>query len=247
MELKDKLLARDEIEVARQVQLALLPREHPRLPGWSIWSYMRPANDVGADLVDYIDLASRGLGIALGDVSGKGLGAALLTAKLQATLRALLPGHPSLAALGGELNSILHRDGLDNRFATLFFFEIQPGKGEVRYLNAGHNPPFVAREDRVEPLAASSLPLGMMGQVEYAEGRVSLEPGDVLLIYSDGVTEARNPEEEEFGEQRLRALLPLIRPLPADQAGLRILHEVNAFLAGERNHDDLSLIVALRV
>jgi phosphoserine phosphatase RsbU/P len=247
MELKDKLLARDEIEVARQVQIALLPREHPRFAGWSIWSYMQPANDVGADLVDYIDLGRRGLGVVLGDVSGKGLGAALLTAKLQATIRALLPGHPSLASLGAELNTILHRDGLDNRFATLFFFEIEEGKGEIHYLNAGHNPPFVVREESVEPLAASALPLGMMQHVEYAEGHLSLAPGDMLLVYSDGLTEARNAGDEEFGEQRLRALLPLIRPLPVDQAGLRILHEVNVFLAGERPHDDLSLIVALRV
>lgn len=99
MELKEKLLARDEIAVARQVQLALLPRDHPEPAGWSLWSYMRPVNDVGADLVDYLDLGPRRFGVVLGDVAGKGLGAALLTAKLQATLRALVPDCASLGSL----------------------------------------------------------------------------------------------------------------------------------------------------
>ncbi len=246
LELKDKLLARDEIEVARQVQLALLPQEHPRIEGWWLWSYMRPANDVGADLVDYIDLGEGRLGVVLGDVAGKGLGAALLTAKLQATLRALLPGCRSLSDLGARLNGILHRDGLENRFATLFYFEIDPGGGRVRYLNAGHNPPFLLRADGLQALPASSLPLGMMPAVSCTEGHIELRPGDLLVIYSDGLTEARNALEEEFGEARLRALLPRIRSLSPEQAGLRVLGEVNAFLGAERPHDDLSLIVALR-
>src|SRR2546425_3758516 len=109
LELKDKLLARDEIEIARQVQLALLPSRHPQPDGWSLWSFMRPANDVGADLVDYIELPEGRLGVVLGDVAGEGLGAALLTAKLQATLRALVPPCPALSGLGPQMNDILHR------------------------------------------------------------------------------------------------------------------------------------------
>ena len=160
LELKDKLLARDEIEVARQVQLALLPSRHPRLEGWSVWSFTRPANDVGGDLVDYLELDEGRLGIALGDVAGKGLGAALLMAKLQATLRAAAPDAPSLAALGERLNAILLRDGLANRYATLFYFEIAPGSGHVRSLNAGHNPPLALRVSGIESLRAASPPLG---------------------------------------------------------------------------------------
>src|SRR5436309_7523262 len=150
LELKDKLLARDEIEIARQVQLALLPARHPQPDGWSLWSFMRPANDVGADLVDYIELPGERLGVVLGDVAGKGLGAALLTAKLQATLRALVPGRPSLSDPGAEMNDILHRDGIDNRFVTLFYLEVRAGSGRLRYLNAGHNPPFVLRDRTTE-------------------------------------------------------------------------------------------------
>src|SRR5881296_2993922 len=155
LELKDKLLARDEIEIARQVQLALLPARHPQPDGWSLWSFMRPANDVGADLVDYIELPGERLGVVLGDVAGKGLGAALLTAKLQATLRALVPGRPSLSDLGAEMNEIVHRDGIDNRFVTMFYFELQAGNGGLRYLNAGHNPPLVQRAQSTESLMAS--------------------------------------------------------------------------------------------
>src|SRR2546427_4950057 len=188
LELKDKLLARDEIEIARQVQLALLPSRHPQPDGRSVWSFMRPANDVGADLVDYIELPEGRLGVVLGDVAGKGLGAALLTAKLQATLRALVPGCPSLSELGAQMNDILHRDGIDNRFVTLFYLEMRPGSGALRFVNAGHNPPFVLRAQATESLMASAIPLGMMGGTTYLEGDLKLEPGDLLVAYSDGLT-----------------------------------------------------------
>ena len=207
---------------------------------------MRPANDVGADLVDYIDLPNDRLGVVLGDVAGKGLGAALLTAKLQATLRALVPGCPSLSDLGAQMNEIVHRDGIDNRFVTLFYFELQPGHGSLRYLNAGHNPPLVQRARSTESLMASAIPLGMMAGTTYAEGKVKLDPGDMLVVYSDGLTEARNDRDEEFGSERLQALLPRLRGLTAEQSVGVIIDEVNAFLGRERAHDDLSLVVLVR-
>jgi hypothetical protein len=191
LELRDKLLARDEIEVARQVQLALLPTHLPSPDGWTIWSHTRPANDVGGDLVDYFDFESGGVAVALGDVAGKGLGAALLMAKLQATFRALAPRADSLAELGRGLNTILYRDGMENRFATLFCFRVDPGRSRLRYLNAGHNPPLLARLQRLDSLPASSQPLGMLPDSTYSEGSVDLEPGDLLLVYSDGLVEAR--------------------------------------------------------
>jgi phosphoserine phosphatase RsbU/P len=246
LELKDKLLVRDEIEIARQVQLALLPGRHPQPVGWSLWSFMRPANDVGADLVDYIELPEDRLGVVLGDVAGKGLGAALLTAKLQATLRALVPTLPSLSDLGAQMNDILHRDGIDNRFVTLFYVEMNPGNGRLRYLNAGHNPPFVWRAGATETLQASAIPLGMMAGTTYAEGTLALEPGDILVAYSDGLTEARDARDEEFGPDRLQALLPRLRGLTAEQAVSLIIDRVNVFLGSERPHDDLSLVVLVR-
>jgi hypothetical protein len=246
LELKDKLLARDEIEVARQVQLALLPREHPELEGWRVWSAMRPANDVGGDLVDYLDLGDGRCGVVLGDVAGKGMGAALLAAKLQATLRALAPGSPSLADLGGRLNRILFRDGLDNRFATLFYVELRPGSGTVRYLNAGHNPPFHLSTSGAAVLPASSIPLGMMPEAPGSEEARDLAPGDLLVAYSDGLTEARGPSGEEFGIERLRDALSTIRGLAPEEAGGRLLEIVDRFLGAEKPQDDLSIVVVAR-
>jgi hypothetical protein len=247
LELKDKLLARDEIELARQVQLALLPSRHPQPDGWRIWSHTRPANDVGGDLVDSMLLESGEVGVALGDVAGKGLAAALLMAKLQATLRAIAPEIPSLGDLGAALNQILCRDGLENRFATLFYLILRPGSPAVRYLNAGHNPPCLARDGAVEPLSASARPLGMLPGGTYLEGRVELSPGDLLIVYSDGLVEARNGQDEEFGTERLFDLARRARGQSAAACGERLLAEAERFLDGKRAHDDLSLVVVERL
>lgn len=248
LELKDKLLAHDEIAVARQVQLALLPSVDPRLPGYDLWSHTRPANDVGGDLIDYLDEPlPRTLGVALGDVAGKGLGAALLMAKLQASLRATAPGCPKLADLGERLNRTLHRDGLDNRFATLFYAELpRHGPGSLRYLNAGHNPPLLVRASGIETIEPGGRPLGMFADSPYTEGRVELQPYDLLIVYSDGLVEARNAADAEFGIERLRGLAPALRALSAAEAGARLLAEVDQFLAGARPQDDLSLILIRR-
>ena len=245
LELKDKLVARDEIAIAREVQLALLPTSHPKTDGWSIWGYTRPANDVGGDLVDYLELDDR-LGVALGDVAGKGLGAALLMAKLQATLRATAPDAACLATLGDRLNTILLRDGIDNRYATLFYLELAPGSGRVRYLNAGHNPPCLLRVAGLEMLPAICPPIGMLSTARFAESTLEVAAGEMLIAYSDGLTEARNGAEEEFGTARLTAIAAGLRGLDAQEAGARILAEVDAFQGGARTHDDLSLVILAR-
>lgn len=245
LELKDKLVARDEIEIAREVQLALLPKGHPKIAGWSVWGYTRPANDVGGDLVDYIDLDNR-LGVALGDVAGKGLGAALLMAKLQATLRATVPDASTLAILGERLNTILLRDGIDNRYATLFYMELSPGSGRVRYLNAGHNPPCLLRASGLEMLPAICPPIGMLSHARFAESTLEIAPGEMMIAYSDGLTEARNEADAEFGTARLTAIGASLRGLDSEAAGARILAEVAAFQGGTRAHDDLSIVILAR-
>jgi sigma-B regulation protein RsbU (phosphoserine phosphatase) len=211
-----------------------------------VWSVSRPANDVGGDLVDYIELDGFRHGILLGDVAGKGLGAALLTAKLQATLRALVPDVASLDDLGARVNDIFHRDGLDNRYATLFFAELEHHSGHLRYLNAGHNPAFVVRADRIEKLSASSYPLGMLAEASYEEGALSLAPGDVMLAYSDGLTEANNAAGDEFGVERLEKLLPELRDLSPQEIGSRVLSHVDRFLGDTRLNDDLSLAIIVK-
>jgi sigma-B regulation protein RsbU (phosphoserine phosphatase) len=246
LELKDKLLARDEIEVARQVQLALLPSEQPRLAGWSLWCHTRPANEVGGDLVDHVALEGGSLGIVLGDVAGKGLGAALLCAKLQASLRAVLPECRSLADLGARLNAILHRGGMENRFATLLYAEIGPDSGRFRVLNAGHNPALLFRRGDIERIGASAPPLGMFEGTSYREEVLDLEPGDLVVAFSDGLLEARNERDEEFGEARIEALASTLRGSSAAEVGERIVGEAEVFLGERRPHDDLSVFVVAR-
>ncbi len=247
LELKDKLLARDELEAGRAVQLALLPRDNPLLAGWETWLFTRPANDVGGDLVDYLSLPPDGLGLTLGDVSGKGLPAALLMAKLQSTLRALAPECTGLAELGRRVNQILCRDGVPGKFATLLYLRVAPGDGAVRLLNAGHMPPLVLHEGRVHTLPPVAKPLGILPDAEFVEQRMELAQGDLLVAYSDGLSEARSPRGEFFGEERLTALLPGLSGLTAEEAGRRILEEEAAFSGDGHPFDDLSLVVLRRV
>lgn len=246
LELKDKLLARDEIEVARQVQLSLLPTSHPSIDGWEVFSATTPANDVGGDLIDYLEGSGGRTGVALGDVAGKGMGAALLCAKLQATLRALAPSATDLRTLGSSLNGVLERSGLDNRYATLFYAEIAPGSPEVRYLNAGHNPALLVRGGAIEPLLASSLPLGMLPGIAYSEGAVGLHPGDLLVLYSDGITEATNLAGEEYGLARLSSAAVSAASFSAADAAKHILDSASRFVDGEKPHDDQSILVLRR-
>lgn len=246
LELKDKLLARDEIEVARQVQLSLLPKSHPTIEGWELYSATTPANDVGGDLIDYLDGAGGRTGVALGDVAGKGMGAALLCTKLQATLRALAPAAANLEALGASLNGVLERSGLDNRYATLFYAEISAASSEVVYLNAGHNPALLVQGDTIESLAASSLPLGMLPGIAYTQGTATLQRGDQLILYSDGITEATNAAGEEYGFPRLQAAVRAAASLPAEVAAREILGAAGRFVDGEKPHDDQSILILRR-
>jgi hypothetical protein len=246
LELKDKLLAKDELAVGRAVQIALMPAENPRLDGWDIWIQTQPANDVGGDLVDYIELPGGRLGLALGDVSGKGLGAALLMAKLQSTFRAYATDQAPLDELGRRVNAIFCRDGLPGKFATMVYLELGPDSGTLRLLNAGHMPPLLLDGGAIEKTPPGSLPLGIFPDAAYREATVEVPPGGTLVIYSDGLTEAFRGEEEFFGEERLLALLAKLHGVGAEAAGKRILMEVETFLGGERPEDDLSLAILRR-
>lgn len=247
LELKDKLLALDELQIGRAVQLALLPDRNPSVPGWEIWLFTRPANDVGGDLVDYLLVGEDRLGVVLGDVTGKGLAAALLMAKLQGTLRALAPDSESLPELGARMNRILCRDGLPNRFATLVYLELEPDSGLLRVLNAGHPPPIALRCAGVEKLPPVAPLLGFLPEANYTDQSIELQPGDLLLVYSDGLTEACNDQGDFFGDERLPALLPQLQGLSAEAAGDRLLAEFELFVGDEYRSDDLSLVLLKRL
>lgn len=246
LELKDKLLAQSELATGRSVQRALMPKQNPAIPGWELWLMTRPANEVGGDLVDYLEIGKNRFGIALGDVAGKGLKAALLMAKLQATLRALAADFDSLADLGTKLNAILRRDGLPDSFASLVYFELQSDSGAVRLLNAGHLPPLILRDSTVEEIAQGTAALGVLPEAVGVEQQIELRPGESLVVYSDGLSEARNEAGEFFGDERILALLAACAQSSANQIGSRLLAEVDRFVGEARAHDDLSMIVLKR-
>ena len=241
-ELKDKLLARDELETGRRVQAALMPQKQPVIPGWDAWIYTRPANDVGGDLVDYLDLKDCH-GLAIGDVAGKGLCAALLMSKLQATIRALAPIDKDLSWLGRQLNSIFYRDCLPNRFSSLVFMQVYPGSGDIHFLNAGHLPPLLLNGGKVVELERGEPALGLMPEVQYRQQAVKLATGDFILVYSDGLTDARNSRGEFFGEDRIKELVRKFRNQTAEACGQMVLNAVKQFTSESRPEDDLSLII----
>lgn len=246
LELKDKLLAHDELQIGKTVQKALLPEENPTLAGWSIWLFTRPANDVGGDLVDYMNLDDNRVALALGDVAGKGLGAALLMSKLQSTLRAIAPDYKSLSELGERINLIFCRDSLPNKFATLVYIELSQNSGKVRLLNAGHLPPLVLRGSKVEELTRGAPALGLLKTSKFEEQEIEMNPGDLLVAYSDGVTEARNERDEFFGDQRLRSIVGKSAGISPDRVGEKILEDVDWFVGDAPRSDDLSLVIIKR-
>jgi len=246
LELKDKLLAKDELQDGHAVQNALMPERSPVVPGWRLWLFTRPANDVGGDLVDFIRMEGGKSAVTLGDVAGKGLKAALLTAKLQATFRAFVSESPSPVDLVSRVNAVFRRDGLPQVFASVVTASIEPGKGTARIVNAGHPPPLIIRRDAVEQMGKGGPALGLIESAQFNEQVVELGTGEIVLIYSDGVIETRNVEGEFFGEDRLRTLLPGSCTSGAQELGERLVAACDSFQGYAPAHDDLSLVVLQR-
>lgn len=247
LELKDKLLARNELEAGRSVQNALMPEEAPEFNGWSLWLFTRPANDVGGDLVDFIRLTDTKCGLAIADISGKGLGAALVMAKLQATLRAFTDVYPSLSELASKINNIYYRDTLPHSFASLIYLIAESESGNVRLFNAGHMLPLVVNGNSITELPKTSPAFGIMHNASYQEQEISVDKGGLIFLYSDGLTESVNQYDEFFGLDRLKMILPRLLHLSAPEIGKRMLDEVEYFAADSPSHDDLSMIIMKRL
>ena len=247
LELKDKLLAHYELQAGRYVQDELMPEHTPEIPGWSVWLYTRPANDVGGDLLDFLKVTDERYGIALGDVSGKGLRAALLMAKLQSTLRALLPDFVSLSKLGTKINQIFFRDSLSNVFASMIYIELNPVNGRIRYINAGHMPPVVLKESSFEQLPKGDAALGIMSKAKYKENKLKLNKDELLIVYSDGITEARNEAGDFYGEEHFLNLIKGFTKYTPQEAGSILLNEIEKFTVNTRPNDDISIIILKRV
>jgi len=182
----------------------------------------------------------------MADVSGKGLGAALFMAKLQATIRAVAPDFDSLEKLGEKLNLIFHRDSISNRFASLLYIQLSSESPNIRYMNAGHFPPMVVKNQKVSELMKGNPALGLSTKSNYEEKEIDFKNMDLLLVYSDGLTEAQNETGEFFGDQRLKNLLNNYKHETAIQIGKQILAEVDHFIGDANPTDDLSMIVLKR-
>jgi sigma-B regulation protein RsbU (phosphoserine phosphatase) len=238
-----------ELEIAREVQEHLFPQRLPPSPGLDYCGQCRPAREVGGDYYDFLDLPEGKLGIAIGDVSGKGVGAALMMASLEASLRALAPVLRAPADLMERVNNLVRQASSANRYATLFYAEYQPATRCLTYVNAGHNPPVVLRDCgracQVLRLETGGSVIGLLPQ-RYQQGAFSHEAGDLIVLFTDGVSESMNARDEEWGEERLIELAKTCHGLPVLEAMRRILAAAQAFAGGSPQHDDMTLVV-LRV
>ncbi len=243
LELKDKLLAHSELESGRAVQRAMNPEQAPFVPGWNMWLFTRSANEVGGDLVDFLRLTGDRFGIAIGDVAGKGLGAALFMVKIQATLRSLAPDYESLSELASKINGILLRDGMPAKFASLIFIRIDSTTGALHYINAGHMPPLVISKEGVTELAKGNVALGLSADATYSDQEVALNPGQSFVAYSDGLTEAQNTTGEFYGIERFKTLCAHLGGISAQALGERVVTDVSRFEGDARRNDDLSLVI----
>ena len=246
LELKDKMHARTELEEGRAVQKALMPEVHPDVEGWDIWLFTKPANDVGGDLIDFLKITETKIEVSVGDVAGKGLSAALLMAKLQSTIRAIVPDYVSLSQLGEKLNLIFCRDSLPKLFASLVYLELNTDSVEIKVLNAGHLEPLIIRDGKVEKIKKTSPALGIIRDATFDEQTVNVNPNEYLIVFSDGLTEARNEAGEFFGEERLKSLLTTIQDQTSEQLGNKILFEANYFVGNAKAHDDLTIAILKR-
>ena len=197
-----------EIDEARQIQLALLPRSLPEVEGWSMAARTIPAETIGGDTFDVILLGGGRVAFSLGDVSGKGVPAALLASNLQAAVRSAAARDLPPARLCGEVNRALCASIAPGHFITFFYAVLDPASGEVSYCNAGHLPPLLATATGgVRRLTSGGMVLGIADEAAYAEGVARLGPGDALAFYTDGLTESLSPLGEEFGEERVSDVL----------------------------------------
>lgn len=241
-----------ELEIAREVQARLLPQEPPRLERVETATFFRPARLVGGDYYDLICGPDGGLAFTLGDVSGKGIPAAVFMASMQASLRIpLVRGRQLLTDLIADVNDSAHASASAGRYSTGFCGLLDSEARTLTYVNAGHCPPMLVRrgedgEATVRHLAASGFPLGIFPGAQYEQEVVGLEPGDLLVCYSDGISEATNTKDEMWGESGIEKLLKESLGRSADEVTSRLAAAADNFAAGAEQGDDMT-ILTLRI
>jgi serine phosphatase RsbU (regulator of sigma subunit) len=248
LEVADRLSLKNDLEVARDIQRAMLPTAAYRTAGVEAFGMTRPANTVGGDFYDVIPLADGRVLLALGDVAGKGSPAALLMALLLAMLRTLVDEGLESAGLVTRLNLQVMKHTPASRFITLFVATLNPSTGELVYVNAGQNPPLLRRRSgQYERLQEGGIALGMFEHATYASARTLLDPGDVIVMYSDGVTEAEDGRGAPFDEAGLQRILDANGWASAKELGWATFAAVETHREGRRLVDDLTVLVARRL
>jgi putative ABC transport system permease protein len=247
--LEQEKLRRD-LALAGEVQRRLLPPEPPHSRAVTLAAFTLPARTVGGDYYDFLDLGKERIGIAVADVSGKGIAAALLMSVVQASLRVISAERSmSLSQLAARMNGFLYQSTGANKYATFFYAQLEEGGRRLRYVNAGHNPPYLLRTEnghtQVMELAAGGTVLGLFPDVEHEEAVIEMRSGDLLVAFTDGVPEALNTGGEEFGEERLKELLRNAAGTSAGDVSSRLENGMREWIGLAEQHDDLTFVVAV--
>jgi sigma-B regulation protein RsbU (phosphoserine phosphatase) len=239
---------REEVRLAAKIQLDLLPKTIPQISGYDLAGKTIPAKVVGGDYFDFITLDKNHLGICLGDVSGKGLPASLLMANLQATLRGQSSSDCSPRDCLSRSNTLLFRSTSSDKFVTLIYGLLDPENNKFKYSNAGHDNPFLIQKNkRIKRLKKGGIVLGIMPECVFEDETVAIQPGDILVLYSDGVIDAQNIKKERFGEERLTDLLQNNRSKSAQDIIDAVVDAVNIFSHNLQQSDDITMVVVKRV
>jgi len=247
VEQAERIMKRD-LSQAAEIQRGILPETAPNVSGLDLAGFNAPCRTVGGDYYGFFTYPGRRVALALGDVSGKGMPAALMVMAFEARLRVLAEDPGNAASLVQRLNKVTCANCPSNRFITFFYGILDPSKGDLSFANAGHNPPVLVRASgKVEMLEGGGPVLGILDIAQYPEERTKFGPGDLLVIYSDGVTEANSTTEEEYGEERLIEVLTRHRNEPADTIVKAVMDSVAQFALGAPQADDITVVVAKRV
>lgn len=243
----EKQRLEEELNLARSIQEGLFPEKMPDVHGYEIIGSNTPSRHVGGDYYDVIPITEHRFGIAIGDVAGKGAGAALLMATLQASLQALVPTDIPINEMMERVNRLVYQNTSIDKYITFFYSELNCEAHTLTFCNAGHNYPYHAKQDgAVTELSEGGLILGMMPDVSFQLKTVPVDPGDRIVMYTDGITEAMDSHEEEFGETRLRELIQKANGESAMGLTELIVSEVKAYSQLETQADDMTLVVIKR-
>lgn len=231
-----------ELHFAREVQQALFPRQFPSDGGLEFAGICVPASGISGDYYDVLEIEGGRVAFAVADISGKGISAAILMSNLHAVLRTLAAEGLPPAIVATRLNSHLHQVTQGFRFATFFYGEWSPAERRLRYINAGHNAPMFLRSKGCERLPAGGPPLGIFKEWNFQESQILIHPGETLVLFSDGVTEAGQERDNEFGESRLEEIVKAARDQSLEQMQQEVLTALQKW-AGQELEDDMTLLL----